>query len=265
MALKEKISILGQSKDGRVLTLKNTTGFESMGRDTGYGPDNGNVSDVLEYLLHFSRIESNVVEVIRITPDTIYPELEKVLQGLPFEVNSGMFEAPISDGAAYMFTDGVINLDSYSIWPGLTGLDIVKGTNFITGADFTDVVKGTAIQVNGVLYDIDFSKSDYTVANTVLYIIGLFQEDADSLDIAYQGNTKGLLQAVTDNQHAYITAKMSDQPSAQQNIFVDDLTLALHFKVAANLFVGYCKDWNKANDLVVAASKVLNKILLKWQ
>lgn len=259
--LKENTSVIGQDKSGRSLTLKNTTGLTINGRETGYGPGNGEIPDVLEYILEFSRIESNKISRIRITPQTEYPVLNNVLNGYPFQVNSGMFEDQTDFGAS-MFSDGVINVDSYSVWAGLTGLEIIKGESYIVGANFAEALKGNAIQVNGVIYQIDTTRS--SVANQILYIVGMFQEDATSFDILYQGNTKALLQAVTDNQHAYITAKVSDTPELQQKLFTGRLTEALHYKIAAIGFVKHCADWHKANDLVIAASRVLNKILSSW-
>lgn len=259
--LKENISVIGQDKSGRSLTLKNTTGLTINGRETGYGPGNGEIGDILGYILEFSRLESNLVSRIRINPQTEYPVLNNVLNGYPFQVNSGMFEEQTESGAS-MFSDGVINVDSYSVWTGLSNVEIVKGESYIVGADFTEALKGNAIQVGDVIYQIDTTKS--SVANQILYITGVFQEDATEFDILYQGNTKALLQAVTDNQHAYITAKVSDIPELQQKLFTGKLNEALHYKIAAMGFVKHCADWHKANSLIIAASRVLNKILASW-
>lgn len=261
--LKEQIQVISQSKDGRVLTLKNTTGRETSGRDTGYGPVNGKPEDVVEYILQFSRIESNIKKTIRINSTTEYPKLSDVLLGLPFQVNSGMFvEAPDNEGAS-MFSDGVINVDSFSVWPGLSGVVITKGNDYI---DLSAVVDkpalGNAIQVNGKIYQIDTTRPN--IAGNVLYIVGVFEDDDTSFEILHQGNTKALLQSVSDNQHAYIVAKVSAQSSLQQGVFIPGLNKALHYKIAAKGFVSTCKDWHKANDLVVAANRLLNQILVRW-
>lgn len=262
MALKEQIQVISQDPSGRVLTLKNTTGREESGRDTGYGPVNGQSALITEYIIEFRRLESNILKTIRITPDTEYPKLSDVLLGLPFKVNTAMFEETPDEYGASMFSDGVIGLDVYSVWPGLSNVEITKGNNFIVGADFNTALLGDAIQVDGRIYQIDKTLSD--IAGQILYIVGEFEEDATAFDILFRGTTKALLQAVSDNQHAYIVAKIADNSQLQQALFIPDLNTALHFKVAALGFVKTCKDWHKANDLVIGAGRILNKILKRW-
>lgn len=265
MALKEQIKVLSQDKSGRVLHLQNRTGLEVNGRDTGYGPTNGQIADIKEYILQFSRIERSEVFTIRIDTSTGYPVLNSVLNGIPFEVNTTMFEGNPNDRGATVFSDGVLGLVSNSVWPGLTGVVITKGNNYIAGyaGQFNRALEGSRIQVNGKLYDIDESRS--SIAGSVLYVVGEFEDDATSFDIVYQGETKILLQAVSDNAHAYVTAKVSTSEPAQQKLFVDDLTRSLHYKIAAKGFAVHCQDWHKANDLVISAGRILNKIISKWR
>lgn len=257
MALVEKVRVIAQDKSGTVITVRNTTGLESDGVTTGYGPTNGETTDVLEYILEFSRIASSEIARVRITPASTYPVLADVLNGQDFNVNTSLFEEDHEFNNA-IFYDGVINVDSYSAWAGLSGVSIVKGSDFISGADFTDTLLGDAIQVDGNIYLID---KDLSTTST-LYIHGTFIEDGSSFDILYKGNTKALMQAVTDNQHAYIVAKLAKECNLGQSAFTGKLNEALHYKIAANGFVKHCSDWYKANDLVIGAGKILNKILM---
>lgn len=240
MAFSPVISFVSQDKSGRVIIIRDTTGTGS----DGYSPTGLPREFVLSQRFTFSRLDSDeIFELSFEGYDHTY--------GKDIRVDSSLFsENP--DAAAYIFKDGVIDINMYNEVAGRTGVTIAAGTNFVYGGLFTSVKDKDAIIVNGTIYQIDRIDN----GDTVLYINGTFSEDATEFTAAYRANTKALLRSVAFNRIALAYKNILTQNTDQQCMYRVNLTDALGFYEASILF-HEDQDYVTAQDLILSAGKLV--------
>lgn len=262
MALEINIQILNQSKSGRELTIRDATGLQTMGRDTGYGSGTKPISDILAYHIVASRLFDSLSWSFEIDgTDETLPSLEQIARGMPVTLRTDMFSTQGDRGLeepSEIFKDGVLSLDLYPEFEGLDNVVIEEGTNFIYGGDFTEAWKGDAIVVNDVIYQLD--KNTDPNGNTVLYIVGEFEEDATSFNILYRGNTKALLTAMSEHLHDYACKKLMDAIDSPE---WNKVNVAMAFRRSAyGLFHQEVPDYYSADGLIKSNFRLLKKYSL---
>lgn len=246
MAFNLKVEFLHQDKSGRVLIVRDSTGewFD------GYSEAGLPRDKVKAQKLTFSRIDSHsVCEVRHEGNDWTYGE--------PIRIDSSMFSKDIN-AAAYIFNDGVLDIGLYDEVDGMFNVAIKKGTNFIVGGTYEDSHDKDVVIVEGKYYEID--KTANTNNDTVLYIIGTFEDDATSFDYAYQANIKALLRSQAKNKLSLVNYDKMRATKAQQEMLLPDLYDAMSFSMCAKVFFEDM-DYVSANDMIVASNDLLNKIL----
>lgn len=257
MALKNAIKFISQSKSGREITIKDDTGLEVYGKLTGYGSTNGSITSIKAYHIILSRIDNNNDQAIIKIDNTNnkLPTISQLANGASLNLTSALLEDNGSTKllSSKMFNDGVVDINMYVQFEEITGLTITKGTNFIVGTIFTDTLKGDAILVNNIIYQID--KSKYTNGDSVLYIIGYFKDDSTKYSILYRANIKILLLATTDSMHAYVTKNIVNNKNISGN---QSLSYGLCLKQAAiSFFNDIPADYITANDMILLRYNIL--------
>lgn len=255
MALKVKVAFVSQDKSGRRITLRDVTGFESSGSPDGYGPTNKENSDILSYIFSFSRIDSTDIQsFILDESDLELPSIEQASEGANIDVYSSFFN-PNEDVTSLMFRDGVVDINMYVRFVGLTGIVATAGVNFITGGDFTSVLEADAVYVNGQVYNIDKLNS----TSGMLYLDKDLLSNSTSFDLLYRSNIKALLLSVGDNLHQYATKKMVCSECAADWTRIN---MGLAYKEAAVLFFGdNPQDYSSANKLAVKRFYLLQRYM----
>lgn len=259
MALETKIDFIEQDKSGRKVVVKDGTGFESAGRESGYGPGNGLPENILAYYFVVSRIFSRRDYTLKIDgTDPNLPTPTDLAYGQELELNTALFKYEDGDTLVHpmqIFCDGVLDLNMYVEFVGQSGVSIQKDTNFITGSNFSEAVKGDAVLVAGKIYQID--KSSYNNGSTVLYIIGAFEDSASSYNYLYRANVKVLLTAMSENLHSYACKLLS---SNVENPDWNKINTAISFRRAAlGFFNAGTPDYVEADDLIQCSFKILEK------
>lgn len=259
MALINKISFLSQDKSGREVVIKDTTGLESTGVTTGYGPTNGAVpQDIVAYYFTVSRMFDSIDHVFKLdgSIDTM-PNPIDVAYGAPITLTTDLFSDD-KDEFPMIFKDGILDINMYVEFPGYESVEIAKDTNYIVGDDFSDAYKGDAIVVNEVIYQID--KSLDNNGYTVLYIVGEFEEDADSFGILHRANTKALLTSMSENYHDYACKMLKNSIDSPE---WNKVNVAASFRRAAlGLFRSEVPDYYAANDLIQSNVKLLKRFAI---
>ncbi len=254
MALQVKLQFLGQNRSGREIQLKDATGLQSFGRATGYNSvQPGNIK---AYRLSFSRIglAENFWTVIDGTNSKL-PVPSKIAMGIPFNINSSLFQDSSGQQnlASSIFSDGIVDINMYVQFEGMTDVVISKDTSFVTGGSFRTVYDSDSILVDGVVYELDKSK-DHN-GYTVLYIIGSFAADATSFDILYRANTKAFLVSVGDYALQTSVANLGCGKSDT----LDTICIAMANKEAADLFYK-SEEYSQADELLISRVKLLKNL-----
>lgn len=262
MTLEIKTQILKQDRSGRSVTVKDGTGFQILGRDTGYGTTTKPASSILAYHFVASKMFNSLSWKFTLDgSDDLLPTVQQFASGQSLELRTDMFSLQTDRGVrepCRIFQDGILNLDMYVEFEGMSGLVIEEGTNYITGGNFEDAWKSDAILVEGKIYQLD--KSMDPNGYTVLYIVGSFEDDATSFSELYRGNTKGLLTAMSENLHDYACKRMKDNVESREwnNI---NVAFALR-RAAVGLFTQEVPDYFTANDLIDSNFKLLAKFAI---
>lgn len=266
MALETSIKFIGQSKDGRSVTIKDSTGFQAYGKPNGY--NDGIVSGILAYYFTVSRMFDSLEYQVKIDGTNQYlPTPQQIARGYNVELTTALFKYEGERGSIEpidMFKDGVLDLNMYVAFSGMSGVTIEKGTNFIygpAGTSFTEQLKADSVIVNDQVYMIDKGVDVDTNGNTIIYILGQFEEDATSFTVGYRANLKVLLTGVSENLHDYATALLSksiEHPDWKK------INVAMAFRRAA---FGFFRDednpdYAKANDLVNGGYQLLKKFTI---
>lgn len=266
MALEINLKILGQSKSGRSIVIQDATGLEEFGRSTGYGTTNGSPEQILRYYITVSRMfDSLTYQMVLDGSDEFLPTPVQMAWGYKLELTTGLFAHETERGStepSEIFKDGLLDVNLYPVFAGRSGVTIEKGTNFIYGGDdvfFPEELKADSVVVNDVIYPID--KSMYDNGGSIIYIVGSFEEDATSFDVAYRGNVKAMLTSMSENLHGYACALLRDQldhPDWQK------INTAQSFRRAAQGFFADIEkpDYAKADDLVQGSFKLLRKFAI---
>lgn len=262
MALETKIKFLSSDKSGREIQIKDDTGLQSLGRENGYGSTTKPVADILAYHYVVSRMfESIDYSFVIDGEDPLLPSINQIAYGQTVTLRTDMFSSQGERGIeepSEIFTDGVLSIDQYVEFAGLTDVTIEEGTNFIYGGNFAEAWKGDAIIVNDVIYQLD--KNTDPNGNTVLYIVGEFEEDATSFNILYRGNTKALLTSMSEHLHDYACKKLMhaiDSPEWNK------VNVAMAFRRSAyGLFHQDVPDYYSADGLIKSNFRLLKRYAL---
>lgn len=262
MALETKIKFLSSDKSGREIQIKDDTGLQVFGRETGYGSTTKPVADILAYHYVVSRIFDSIDYGLVIDgEDPLLPSIEQIAYGQTVTLRTDMFSSQGERGIeepSEIFTDGVLSIDQYVEFAGLTDVTIEEGTNFIYGGNFEDAWNGDAIIVNGTIYQLD--KNTDPNGNTVLYIVGEFEEDATSFNVLYRSNVKVLLTAMSEHLHDYACKKLQHAVDSPE---WNKINVAASFRRSAyGLFKNDVPDYFAANSLVHSSFKLLKKYAL---
>lgn len=254
---KTKLSFISQDRSGREVFIKDSTRFESEGVSTGYGPPNNpRATSILSYYISVSRMFDSVEEVFRLEDGMLgMPSISDFSKGEVLRLTTDIFESDPSKCSSQIFRDGVLDINAYTEFLGLSNVTIEKGTNFIYGGDFTEVFKADSVIVDGVIYHID--KEVDNNAGTVLYIIGEFEDDATEFTIAYRSNVKALLTSMSESYHDYACKVLSNSIDSPEWSKVN--TAASFRRAAQGLFRQEPADLYAANDLVESNFKLLKK------
>lgn len=261
MPIETNVSVKSQSRDGRQIRIKDSTGLVSAGRVNGY--TEGDLTSILGYYYQLSRVFNSIVYTLKIDgTDAYLPIPEQIARGREFALTTDLFKVSTEQGyeePCDMFQDGILNLNQYSIFAGLTGVTILKDTNYIVGGNFQQALKADVVVVNDKIYSIDKSPNYAQQGYGRLFITGVFEEDATTFNVAYQANTKVLLLAVSENLSSYACKQLRtdiDHPDWR------NIHTAIAFRESARLlFTADVPDIYAAEELVVANCKLLKKFI----
>lgn len=266
MDLDVKIKFISQDKSGRSVLIKDDTGFKAYGRSRGY--DDGIISSIICYYITVSRMFDSVTYQMKLDNSNVYlPTVEQFARGYSLNLTPSIFSYEGERGSlepTTAFYDGILDLNMYVAFAGMSGVTIEKGTNFIYGPEgtsFTELLAADAVIVNDEIYMIDKGADVDTNGNTIIYILGQFKEDATSFNVAYRANLKILLTAVSENLHDYATALLSksiEHPDWKK------VNVAMAFRRAA---FGFFRDednpdYAKADDLIESGYQLLKKFTI---
>jgi hypothetical protein len=259
--LKTIVNFISQSRDGREVILRDGTGLESDGVTTGYGPTNGLPEDILAHYFVLSNIPKYNEYIVKVDgSDPLLPDNIQLANGDPISITTGLCADNGMNVPHDLFWDGVLNVDMYVEFLGLSGVVIGKGNNFVTFPPgdirtFEDAYNGDAIIVDGIIYQID--KSIDNNAFTVLYIIGEFESDQTSLNYLYRSNTKALLTSMGEALHSYACDRMRNNIESPEWLKIN--TAASFRRAAYGFFTAEVPDYVKANELAFSGMKMLKK------
>lgn len=245
MAFELKVAFVSQDKSGRIITLRDSTGTGSG----GYSPTGIPREFFLSQTLTFSRLNSAQVFSLK-------NEGNEWTYGKDIRIDSSLFSSNI-DAAAFIFNDGILDVNLYNEVDGRSGVVITGGTNFITGGSFASFVDKDSVIVNDKIYQID--KVQNTNNNTVLYIIGTFETSATSFTAAYRSNIKVILRSVAFNGIALAYRNLLTQSKDQQEMYRPNLTDAIGFYEASLMFA-QDGDYVSAQELILASSALISKL-----
>ncbi|AIM37367.1 hypothetical protein KO02_12195 [Sphingobacterium sp. ML3W] len=255
MALQVKLQFQGQDRSGREIVLKDATGHQSFGRVTGYS--SVQPGQIKAYHISFSRID--MVEKLWTLIDGTNSAVlvpSKIAMGIPFKITSSLFKdsTGFQDLASSIFSDGIVDINMYVQFDGLSGVVITKGASFVTGESFLSVYDADAILIDGVVYELDKNK-DHN-GYTVLYVLGSFDVDATSFDVLYRANDKAFLRSEGDYQLQKAVA-ITGRCNA---LALDTICVAMANKEAAKLYYD-AEEYVKADELLVARCKLLKNVI----
>lgn len=251
MALKTKLNFVSQDRSGRIVTVVDATGKETDGVTTGYGPQNGQLTSILCYYFVISRFGGGDDYVVKVDgTDPRLPSKVEIANGADVRLTTDLF---VADGETDIFYDGVVDLNMYVEFLGLSGVVIEKDNGVISGADFTETLKGDAIIVDGTIYQINKHES----RSDMLVILGQFENDSTSYNTLYRANTKALLMSMSEKLHDYAC----DQLSCSLSVFawMNVNTAASYRRAAKGFFNDNPADYYKANKLALANFNLLKK------
>lgn len=258
--LDTKLQFINQDKSGRYITIRDATGLESNGVKTGYGPNNKDVSEIKAYYFSVSRIFDGVDDLYKFdgTEEYLPTIAEFATQERDLMLTTNLFSEDSKKNFPEIFKDGIVDVNMYVEFAGLSGVIIKKGERYVYGGDFTDALNTDVIIVNEVIYDIDHSMNNN--GGTVLYIIGEFLDDATSFNTAYRSDLKMLLTAMSRHYHDYACKVLSDSLNSPE---WNKVNIASSFRLAAKgLFESDTPDYYAANDLIESNFKLLKKYTL---
>lgn len=260
MVLVTQIKVQSQSRDGRQIKVKDATGLESAGRLNGYGATNGTPESILSHRFVVSRIFNSISYSLKIDgSDPLLPTNVQLANGQELTLTTGLFKTETDKGyeePCEIFQDGILDINMYVEFAGLTGVVIEKGKNYISGGNFKEALKADCVIVNDKIYTINKSEDYAQMGYQFLFITGVFSEDATAFTVAYQANTKALLLAVSDNISSYACKQLRthDESPAWQKIHA-----ALAFREAArSMFNAEVPDLYAVEEMVEANLKLLN-------
>lgn len=259
MALKTKIEFISQSRDGRYITVRDATG--TVADDpTGYGPSTKSISDIKAHYLVVSRMSSMDDYVLKIDgSDPILPSNEFIALGNPFTLSTDLFKKG-TYGSSKIFFDGVLDVNMYVEFEGMSNIIGAKGDNFIelpSGdiRNFQSIYDGDAICINDVIYQIDKNTDNHEYK--ILFIVGSLEDDATEFDYLYRANTKALLTSMGESLHNYACDRFRDNIESREWAFIN--TAASFRRAAWGFFTAEVPDYAKADDLAVSGMKLLRK------
>lgn len=263
MNLKTSVSFISQSRDGRSVTIKDSTGLTSNGRITGYGPSNITPEQILAYHYVVSDIIDGVPYQLTINgSEELLPTPTQIAYGTPVRLTTGLFEQETERGVtepSCLFYDKILDINQYVEILGLTGLTIEKDTNYIVDSQnrLGPALEADAVIVNGTIYQINKDPEYFDNGNQILYVNGEFSEDATSFNILYRANTKALLTAMSDHYHAYGSVQLRNNTDSPEWVKVN--TAASFREAAKLLFNAEVPDYYQANELVQSNFKLLKR------
>ena len=263
MALEIKVSVLSQSRDGRSVTIKDSTGLQSNGRTTGYGPSTITPESILAYHISASKMFGSVDYWLKIDgSEPLLPTPTQIAYGTPLRLTTGLFEEETERGVtepSCIFNDGILDLNMYVETLGLTGLTIEKDTNYIIDSQnrLGPALEADAVIVNGTIYEINKDPEYFDNGNQILYVNGEFSEDATSFNILYRANTKALLTAMSEHYHAYGSVQLRNNTDSPEWVKIN--TAASFREAAKLLFTAEVPDYYQANELVQSNFKLLKR------
>lgn len=261
MALKVKESFISQSRDGRRITVQDSTGLQSTSNPDGYGGSNLTPQSILAYYFQVSKIYSGIDYVLKVDgSEELLPTPLQIAYGNTISLTTDLLSGGSIEGPTDIFWDGVLDMNMYVAFAGLTGVTITENTNYITGGDFTEALKGDAVVVNEVIYEIDKDFEYGTNGNTVLYIIGNFEDTATSFNTLYRANTKALLISMSENLHDYACKKLSRYLESKEWHKVN--TAASFRRAAIGFFNKDVPDYAQANSLVSSNYELLKRYVI---
>lgn len=248
--LKTKLKFLHQDRSGREVVVQDSTGLVANGVIDGYQ----NINNILSYYFSASGLVKESEYLFKIDgSDTYLPSLTNIAQGLPLTLKTEMFD---EGDRSEIFKDGLLDLNMYVEFTGMTGVVIEKGTDYIVGGVFTEMYKADSVVINDVIYPIK-KESVNTNGDTVLYIIGEFEDNATSFTIAYRSNIKTLLTTMSEHYHAYACKYLSDSIDSPE---WNKVNTATSFRESARILLNQTPpDFSAADDMVKASFKLLNK------
>ena len=255
--LQVKIGEPKQSRDGRSLVVTDSTGLESLGRDTGYGPENKPFEDIVAHYFSISRYGDSNAYLFKLDgSDEYLPTSQELAQGYPLTLKTTMFNEGTDTSRSKIFTDGIVDVNMYVEFPGFADVVITKGGRSVTFSagnvgNFTPVLEADAIVVNDIIYQID--KSEDNNGATVFYVIGSFEESATSFGILYRSNVKVLLKSVADYLHSYGVKMLKNDIDSP---FWDNVNTALSFMMSSVIWFEE-EDYAESHEEIVAANKLL--------
>lgn len=261
MPIETNVSVKSQSRDGRQIKIKDSTGLVSAGRVNGY--TEGDLTSILGYYYQVSRIFNTITYTLKIDgTDAYLPTPEQIAHGREFVLTTGLFKTQTAQGyeePCEIFADGILDVNQYSVFAGLTGVTILKDTNYIIGGNFKEALKADSVIVNDKIYSIDKSPNYAQQGYGRLFITGIFEEDATTFNVAYRAVTRVLLLAVSENINSYACKQLRtdiDHPDWRK------IHTALAFREAAQiLFTAEVPDPYGVEELVEGNCKLLKSFV----
>lgn len=263
MALENKILFIGQSRKGREITIKDATGLQSNGRLTGYGSGTVTPEQILAYHVVLQKFNSPLKYSVKIDgSEPLLPTPEQIAYGTPLRLTTGLFEEETERGVtepSMLFWDGILDINMYAEFLGLTGLTIEKDTNYLIDDQnrLGPALEADAVIVNGTIYEINKDPEYFDNGNQILYVNGEFSEDATSFNILHRANTKALLTAMSEHYHAYGSVQLRNNTDSPEWVKIN--TAASFREAAKLLFTAEVPDYYQANELVQSNFKLLKR------
>ena len=153
-------------------------------------------------------------------PDFIYyPTAENIGDGETFSLNSNNMGITDFYSPYYAFRDGVISMDAYASWESISA-EGTQGNNFlkVTSGALDVIEQYSAVIVNSEVYHID--KTQYTNADTLIFLMEDLLTDVDSVELAIRDNVKLWNNVRTKKTIAELVSAISLN-NPKRKIFVD--------------------------------------------
>lgn len=203
MPLQTKLSLIEVDPTGTLIKIRESTGlYNSSNNENGYGGPNILPSDIKRIMVTASRFKSEAISSVIYSRDydpdyPVFisdPSIDQIAQGEPIILSSLSLRMNEEEEGLLPFRDSVWDINSYSFVDPIEDIYGEEGDTFISGQGLDSVMEiYDAIEINGVVYDIDKSKPN--LGGTVLNIIGELEDDVTSFQPAYRANIKVLVDA----------------------------------------------------------------------